>query len=69
MLRTDDTWFAVLVLVIYVSFGIYGFMSLFFESPFLSPLYWVALSIMHHYGSRTPPVSDPTASRRVLGGD
>jgi len=31
----------------YVSLLICAFMSLFFESPYLSPPYWVALALMH----------------------
>jgi hypothetical protein len=31
----------------FVSLGLYAAMSLFFESPYLSPLYWVALALMH----------------------
>lgn len=37
----------VVALVAYVSFGIYAFMSLFFESPYLSSLYWTLLAVMH----------------------
>jgi len=37
----------------YVSLLLYAGMSLFFESPYLSPLYWIVLGLMH-VGSSSP---------------
>ena len=48
----EDYRTAVLTLVVYASFAQYAFISLFFEIPYLSSLYWVVLAVMHRLGCR-----------------
>lgn len=38
-------------LMAYVSFALFAFTSLFFESPYHSSRYWIVLAVMHHIGS------------------
>jgi hypothetical protein len=57
----------ILALVAYVSFGLYAFMSLFFESPYLSSLYWILIAVMHSFQTRPPALR--IATSRVPSGD